>query len=267
MRVETITHCRKQGWSVEQFPDLDSDKTLVLVFAAPCYREAQEVIDELVRTYPTSHVIGCSTSGEIYDKSLEDDSLSVAIAAFEETELRTTAAPVTCAEVKCADDSYRAGETLAKQLVGPKLRGVLVFSDGLNVNGSELIKGLNAVLPESVVVTGGLAGDGTRFESTWVIDDGRIESNLVTAVGLYGDKVRIGHGSKGGWDIFGPERLVTKSEHNVLYELDGKPALDLYKTYLGDLASDLPASGLLFPLALRRRVGRQTHCSHVIGGQ
>lgn len=251
MKVETFTHCRKHGWSVEQFPDLDSAKTLVLVFGAPCYRDAPEVLDELVRAFPRSHIVGCSTSGEIYDTSLEDDSLSVAIATFEETELRTTSAPVHCLQAECCDDSYRAGETLAKRLVDPNLRGVLVLSDGLNINGSELIKGLNAVLPESVIVTGGLAGDGPRFESTWVIDEGRLKSNLVTAVGLYGDKVRIGHGSKGGWDIFGPERLVTKSEHNVLYELDGKPALDLYKSYLGDLASGLPASGLLFPLALR----------------
>ena len=121
------------------------------------------------------------------------------------------------------------------------------------------LSGLNSVLPESVVVTGGLAGDGDRFQTTWVISGGRAQSNLVTAVGFYGNRIQIGHGSKGGWDIFGPERLVTKSQNNVLFELDGKPALDLYKSYLGDRASELPASGLLFPLALRASAGDDKH--------
>ena len=73
----------------------------------------------------------------------------------------------------------------------------------------------------------------------------------MVAVGLYGEHVKLGHGSKGGWDTFGPERIVTKSDGNVLYELDDKPALALYKEYLGDRAAGLPGSALLFPLALR----------------
>ena len=73
----------------------------------------------------------------------------------------------------------------------------------------------------------------------------------VTAVGLYGDRVRIAHGSKGGWDVLGPEREVTRSVGNVLFSLDGQPALTIYKQYLGDRAAGLPATGLLFPLAIR----------------
>src|SRR5262249_28678903 len=80
---------------------------------------------------------------------------------------------------------------------------------------------------------------------------GRTGDRIVAAVGFYGDHVQIGHGSQGGWDIFGPERLVTRAHNNVLYELDGKPALELYERYLGDRASALPAAALLFPVALR----------------
>ena len=127
----------------------------------------------------------------------------------------------------------------------------LILSEGLNVNGSELVRGVNAVLDESIVVAGGLSGDGTRFKQTWVAIGAKVKSNIVAAVGFYGDFVQVGHGSKGGWDKFGPERVVTRSENNVLYELDGKPALRLYKEYLGDKAKDLPASGLLFPLSMR----------------
>jgi len=126
-----------------------------------------------------------------------------------------------------------------------------VLSDGLQVNGSELVRGMNSILPASVTVTGGLAGDGDRFKRTWVIADRRLTPGFVAAVGLYGDAVRVGHGSKGGWDAFGVERRVTRSRGNVLFELDGRPALQLYKEYLGERASGLPAAGLLFPLTLR----------------
>ncbi|MFT6936226.1 MAG: hypothetical protein ACJA1N_000521, partial [Saprospiraceae bacterium] len=74
--------------------------------------------------------------------------------------------------------------------------------------------------------------------------------NIVT-VGLYGDSYYIGYGSVGGWDSFGPKRLVTKSDANVLYELDGQSALELYKRYLGDKAKELPGSALLFPLSIQ----------------
>jgi hypothetical protein len=126
-----------------------------------------------------------------------------------------------------------------------------LLSDGLGVNGSALAHGISASLGEGVVVTGGLAGDGDRFARTWVVHERRPTHGYATAVGLYGEHVGVGHGSKGGWDVFGPERIVTRSSGNVLFELDGQPALVLYKEYLGDLAAELPASGLLFPLAIR----------------
>src|SRR5207302_9630361 len=161
-------------------------------------------------------------------------------------------------------DSFLAGEKLAKLLDGPELKAVLLFSDGLNVNGSELVRGLNSVLSSDVVLTGGLAGDGSRFQRTWVVHNGAPQANLVVAAGLYGDSVAVGHGSKGGWDNFGPERLITRSQGNILFELDGRPALELYKEYLGELAEGLPATGLLFPLAVRSESSDQKHLVRIM---
>jgi hypothetical protein len=132
---------------------------------------------------------------------------------------------------------------------------VLLFADGLQVNGSELVSGMVAALPSGVTVTGGLAGDGDRFGETLVGLDATPEPGNLVAIGLYGSRLRVGTGSLGGWDPFGPERLVTRSHGNVLYEVDGQSALALYKRYLGERASDLPASGLLFPLSLRQPTG------------
>jgi len=50
----------------------------------------------------------------------------------------------------------------------------------------------------------------------------------------------------GGWDPFGPERLITKSKENILYELDGQSALELYKKYLGEHAKVFPQQDFCF---------------------
>jgi hypothetical protein len=245
--LETFSHHLGTGWSGGALPALDSERTLVLAFGASRYFDDPAAIAELRRAYPRARFAGCSTSGEILGATLADDSLSVAVMRFGHTRLEMASAPVSASA-----DSFQAGESLARKLADPSLRSVFVLSDGLRVNGSELIRGLNAALPADVLVTGGLAGDGARFQRTWIVDGDAPGAGLVCAVGFYGDRVRVGHGSKGGWDVFGPERLVTRSEGNVLYELDGKPALQLYKDYLGERAAGLPATALLFPLALRR---------------
>ncbi|MFA4919622.1 MAG: FIST C-terminal domain-containing protein, partial [Thermodesulfovibrionales bacterium] len=135
------------------------------------------------------------------------------------------------------------------------LAHIIVLSDGRNVNGSDLVRGLTKNLPQGVLITGGLAGDGERFQETLTFLDDVPARDTIAVLGLYGKRLKVGYGSLGGWDSFGPERLITRSKGNILYELDGKSALELYKKYLGEHAKNLPASGLLFPLSLRTGEG------------
>jgi hypothetical protein len=229
---------------------------LVLVFADSCFAGARGPLDEVMSRFPRSHLLGCSTAGEILGTTVSDGSIVVAAVRFSDTYLTSTATPL-----KSASDSFGAGARIARSLLAPRggaapgrrLGGVLLLSDGLNVNGSELVRGLASLLPPEVVVCGGLAADGDRFRSTWVLHDGAPRTSMVTAVGFYGEKIRVGHGSKGGWDMFGLERTVTRASGNVLYELDGKPALALYREYLGERAAGLPATALLFPLSVRSK--------------
>lgn len=205
-------------------------------------------------------VLGCSTAGEICGTEVLDESLIATAVTFEHTQIKGARARLT--EFK---GSSQAGEFLAqafppsvpglKSGAPDKLAHVLVFSDGLKVNGSDLVRGLMNHLPNGVTVTGGLAGDGARFQETLVCWNGVPETETIVALGLYGNRLKIGFGSLGGWDSFGPERLITRSKGNVLYELDGQSALGLYKRYLGEHAEKLPAAGLLFPLSLRTRNG------------
>jgi len=246
MDVATICIKAVNSWAPSILAEMDSPETLLLLFGSSGLIDTPESIRQVLDVCPKSHVIGCSTAGEIHGSEISDDSLVVAAVRFKKTSVRTAQAVV-----RDPEDSYVAGTAIASQLKRSSLRAILVLSDGLHVNGSELVKGLNDTLEGAVVITGGLAGDGTQFKRTWVLKDRTPQSGYVTAVGLYGDHIHVGHGSKGGWDKFGPERLVTKSKGPVLYELDRRPALNLYKEYLGDRAAGLPATGLLFPLAIR----------------
>lgn len=245
MKTQTFSFAAGR-WPEEPDGELDSDRTLVVLFGASSLLDRPAPVQRVLDAYPRSSIIGCSTSGEIHGTRVLDDSLAVAVARFDRVTLR-----LANAQIGGTDESFAAGEEIARRLNAEDLRAVLVLSDGLHVNGSELVRGVNSILPARVTVTGGLAGDGDRFKRTWVIAERRLTPGFVAAVGLYGDAVRVGHGSKGGWDAFGVERLVTRSRSNVLFELDGKPALQLYKEYLGERASGLPATGLLFPLTLR----------------
>jgi hypothetical protein len=252
MKVTKFAYDKNDNWSIDFPTGLDSSQTLIFIFGASSYLENSAPLEELNEKFPYSKIVGCSTAGEIFDSAINDESLSVAVVRFDKTDIETAFAPVFV-----ADESFTAGVKIAQMLNKPDLRGILILSDGLNVNGSELVRGINSIVSSEVKVTGGLAGDGPNFQKTWVLRNGLPETNIVSAVGFYGENIVIGHGSRGGWDIFGPERKITSAKDNQLFELDGKPALELYKNYLGELATELPASALLFPLSLRTNLNEE----------
>jgi hypothetical protein len=249
MELLTAGWNRSGGWSTP-LPDWDGPGTLVLVFGSSGLLDDDTPLQAVATAFPGSAVIGCSTSGEILDTGVYDDSLTVAVARFRHTALAVESEPVNRSE------SVDAGRAIGKRLAGRgndlgDLAAVFVLGDGMEVNGGKLGQGLSEGTGGTAVITGGLAGDGSRFERTWVLVDGRAQTAHVTAVGLYGKDLEVGHAFEGGWTILGPERTITRSEGNVLLELDGQPALELYKTYLGDRVSGLPATALLFPLAIK----------------
>ena len=230
----------KDGWS------LGRSAQLVLAFGTGQILSNTQLMDEIRKAHPAAQVVGCSTAGEIFGNCVNDDSLVVTAIAFQQTQVR-----VSQTNFGESTNSFTAGKKLASELAADDLVHVLVLSDGLNVNGSELVKGLSSALSAKVAVTGGLSGDGSKFQRTLTYCNGALGDRVIVAVGLYGSHLRAGYGSLGGWDPFGPERIVTRSVGNVLYELDGESALALYKRYLGPYAADLPASGLRFPLSIR----------------
>jgi hypothetical protein len=247
MQLLTLSFSLTTGWSRPLPVELDGPRTLVLAFGAPRYGQDAAALQALRDALPQAVQVGCSTAGEIFEGEVRDNTLSVAVIRFESTDLVRAVTPLAGRE-----DSAAAGQRLAAQLQRPGLRAVLVFSEGVQVNGTALVGALTRHLPPGVGLSGGLAGDGDRFGSTWVWDGRRALDRSVVAVGLCGSHIQVGLGSEGGWADFGPERRITRAQGQVLYELDDRPALDLYKDYLGDLAASLLASALRFPLSVRR---------------
>ena len=243
MKVEQLS-LKDNSWN-DVVSQIQIIPNILLLFVSPLFKEKQLLVKKLNELYPNSTVVGCSTAGEISGINVSDK--SVALTAIE---LEKVSHKLKKVAVNSMNDSFDAGVALAQQLDAKDLKHVLVFSDGLNVNGADLVSGLKSVLPETSI-TGGLAADGSDFNETFVIANNNIADKVIVGLGFYGDQLKIGFSSKGGWDSFGIDRLVTKSSKNVLFELDGLPALELYKSFLGDNAKNLPSSGLLFPLSMR----------------
>jgi hypothetical protein len=205
----------------------------------------KSVAPELAQIFPEARRLGCSTAGEISAEGVADGTCVVTAIRFDDTRLVEASTPLAG-----MDDSRAAGQRLGAQLPPEGLRAVLIFGQGVQINGSALLAGLTEVLGREVPITGGLAGDGGAFQQTWVLDGSGARSDTLVVLGLYGEKLNFCHGSFGGWSPFGPARKVTRSAGNILFELDGEPALEVYKRYLGEHAAGLPASGLLFPFAM-----------------
>jgi hypothetical protein len=233
------------GWSSPLPERADAQAQLLLGFGSRRLLQRADLLAALKAGYPRAVFVGCSTAGEIAGTQVLDESLVVTAVHFERSAVDWTEA-----QVAPGADGSDAARELARALVRPGLRHVLALCDGLKVNGTAFAHALREALPAHVCATGGLAADADRFVETAVCANGIGRSGRVVGIGLYGDALRVGYGSLGGWDSFGPVRLVTRARGNVLYELDGRLALDLYKTYLGEHAQRLPGSALLFPLLL-----------------
>lgn len=230
--------------------NLDFNPDIFFIFMSSTFNDKNLFLKTINLKFPNAIKFGCSTAGEILGNHVYDDTVALTAVHFEKTEIKLEEI-----DLNDFEDSYNSGIELFKKLKKDDLKHIIVLSDGLNADGSELVKGLNRNSHDSINITGGLAADGTNFKETFLISTKEIKSKKVLGLGFYGENIKIGFGSKGGWDSFGIERLVTRSNNNILYELDGQPALELYKSFFKDRAKGLPNS-LLFPLSMRNEANQ-----------
>ena len=226
-------------------PLVDIAPQLVLVFGSVKPLTAPGLLEILEEVFPQAELAGCTTAGEIGTGGVTDGEIVITALHFSQSRLR-----LAVTDLADMEDSRAAGRRLGRALAEPELVHVLVLGPGVQINGSALIEGFADSLPGGVMLSGGLAGDGGAFSRTWTLSRHGLSERQIVAIGFSGRHVHLHHGSFHGWKPFGPVRKVTRCAGNVLYELDGQPALDIYKRYLGDYAKDLPASGLLFPFEM-----------------
>ncbi len=234
---------------------------LVLVFGSVKRFNEGKLQGFLKARYPAAQLIGCTTSGEISITGVDDDSIQITAIMWEKTVQR-----VAQTKMSGTQSSFETGAGLAKQLKADSLRTVMILGDGLNVNGEELVLGFQSVLGATIPLFGGMAGDGATFTKTLQLFNETISDNMVIAVGLYGNNLVASTGALGGWKPYGPPRTVTRSEKNVVYELDGKPALPLYRMYIGEhYSKGLPGTGLKFPFAVMEAGSRDVEKIRTLG--
>lgn len=243
--MKTVQLVKKSNKNWEYVtPKQDLNKPLVLVFGNRFAIEDSNIYDEVKTLFPDGEIIFGSACAEISSDTVNENSITITAIQFEKSSFIVKTSNVLNKDL----DSYKTGNELINQFPKEGLKYIFVVSEGSFINGSQLTRGMSASTDDNIIITGGLCGDDTRFEKTIAGYNENPKSGEIVAVGFYGDTLDISFSIHGGWTPFGPERIVTKSEGNTLYELDGMPALDLYKSYLGDKAKDLPSAALLYPL-------------------
>ncbi|MDQ6718858.1 MAG: FIST C-terminal domain-containing protein [Gemmatimonadota bacterium] len=251
MQTEQIIFETLPGWSnasATSVPDAD----LVLLIGGREEFGTASFFESIRERYPSAAIVSITAPDVIAGTTLIEKGGAATAIKFDSSRVAAVEEGI-----KSASASEEVGATLGQRLDPAGLRHVLVFSEGINVNGTGLVRGLAKTLPRGTTITGGLASDGAAFEQTKVGLNSTPTANRAVAVGLYGAALSVGMGSLGGWEPFGNEMVVTRSEGNVLFELDGEAALSVYKRVLGPRSFALPASGLLFPLEIRSTSGKE----------
>ncbi|GGX24163.1 FIST signal transduction protein [Aquimarina muelleri] len=248
MRFQQFEKKKNQEWSPLIGKGLTLQKPLVLVFGNRYALEAPEIYNEVKKLFPDGEIVFGSTAGEIIGSQVLEDSITLTAIEFE----KSTYAIFRENSLDHDKDAIQLGKTLIQKVSKDGLKHILVISEGSFINGSALIEGLETGI-DNVAITGGLCGDDSRFEKTISSYNENPKEGEVILIAFYGESLEISFAQYGGWTPFGPERIVTKSDQNILYELDNLPALDLYKKYLGDKAAELPQSALLYPLSVKSK--------------
>jgi len=220
---------------------------LVLVFGSRFLLEKEDIYSEIRSFFPNGHLVFGTTSGEIFLNRVFDDSVTFTAIEFEKGNFIVHTENI----LSHKKNAVKAGKALGKKFPEDNLKHLFVISEGSFVNGSDLITGLESQTLNKIPITGGLCGDGSRFEKTLASYNEKPKEGEIVVVGFYGDTLEITFAYGDGWIPFGPERTITKSSGNILWEIDNIPALNIYKNFLGEKASELPEAALFYPLSVK----------------
>lgn len=197
------------------------------------------LLSELKERLPQACVIGASTSGEIIDGTMHANSICLNFTIFHHTQI--TAHYI-------SDVDYDAGVDYATQYISNNTKALICFGESLNCDPLPFFSGIYAVRPD-VIIAGGNAGDNNQFVKTFIIADGEIKSQGVVICTLDSERLQVNTNHALNWLPIGREMIITKSDLNVVFEINDQPVLEVYKYYFGDnIALNMPLSLIEFPL-------------------
>lgn len=240
-----IEQCRwtpVNSWDNGKAPNLLGDKAnLVIFFTSREILQNHNIINKLKEYYPKAEVVGCVGEPQIFKQEVTENALVVTAVQFQCSEIRV--ATIENEENADNEDNEETGINIIKKLPQEGLRHVFVLSDSEKTRGTSLVKGMSGVLAPTIGLTGG-------FSISQIYHNKPMSLGSVIAIGFYGEHLKFGYAATAGWKSYGLIRKITKSSGENLYELDGKPALESYKEFLGPFASELPNIGLIYPMSI-----------------
>lgn len=232
----------KENIDFEQFKN--HSNILVQVFCGQNKKQFEEVIKYLKTNLPKATCIGSSSDGEILEKEVLTESIVVSISIFEKSSLKSSFSEI--------EDSYEKGVSLAKDLVDENSKLLILFTNSLNINAEEFLKGVNSI-SKNIPICGAMAADNGNYKNTYVSLDDKLYQNSAVGVSINSDVLEVKNDFRFNWSSIGIEHEITKSINNKVYEINNLKVTDFYKKYLGDdILDSLPESATTFPLLVKR---------------
>ena len=242
----------KDGWRTlrDDLAGRYAKVQLVLIFGASDLLKSVDLYKNVYDEFPNAIVTGCSTAGEICGDEVGDNSLVCTAIEFEHSRVKAK---------HIFMDKYpglsieQVTREMVDELLAPDLVHLLVLAGGDDINASDVVAGLRKQAPKKVGVSGALAADAFKFHDACVIADVMACENTISVIAFYGKGLKVMTSLKAGWFEFGGEKTITKSDKNIMYQLDKGPALPFFELYLGDSINKVPASSFQYPISLRSK--------------
>ena len=220
---------------------IDTKKTFIQVFSGLIQKNEIDELCQIIKSKKEDvKFIGTTTAGEIFNGEIGEGSITVSIMEFENTSFEN--------KYFNNENNFDLGVDIATSLFQDDTKVTILFIEGLLNNGNDVLDGISSV-NNTIPVSGGMAGDNGAFAKTFVFDNTGVYENGAVAVSLNSKCLKVLTNYQLNWQPIGNFMTVTKAEKNRLYEIDGIPASDIYRKYLGDSIGDnLPHSAIEFPL-------------------
>ena len=224
----------------------DNSKLLIQVFIGiNSLEKIKSVLTIIKEILPSAKIVGASTDGEIMDAKVSTNKTVLSFTQFENTTLKTHIE-------KRTSNEQSIGAKLAINLIEKDTKAIITFTDGLHTNGENYLHSID-LINKDIIVAGGMAGDNSKFEETFVFCENGITNNGAVGVALNNPSLHIHTDYNFNWKPIGRYLTITKAKGNQVFTIDNKTAYETYAYYLGEeMVKNLPAIGVEFPLILER---------------